>query len=118
MNNTKLAVFVKSALLVVVGTSMLTGCVVHERVVYRQRPAAVVDNEVVVTEAPPPPIVEETVVAPGPGFVWVGGVWAWHGRWVWEKGHWAHPPRPGAVWVAPRYVVHGGRRVWVRGGWR
>jgi hypothetical protein len=54
---------------------------------------------VVVAQAPPPPPVETVVVAPGPGYVWIGGEWEWHGRWVWVGGHWVWPPHPHAVWV-------------------
>ena len=37
---------------------------------------------VVVDAAPPAPQAETIVVSPGPGYVWVGGEWVWHGRWV------------------------------------
>jgi hypothetical protein len=67
-------------------------------------------SAVVVAEPPPPPPVETVIVAPGPGYVWVGGEWEWHGRWLWVGGHWIWPPHPHAVWV------HGG---WSHGphGW-
>jgi len=64
-----------------------------------------------VVETPPPPAPVETVgVAPGPGYVWVGGEWVWNGGWVWVGGHWLLPPHPRAVWV---------RGGWARGpqGW-
>ncbi len=109
----------KSILLIALGSTLLSGCVVRERTVYRQAPPpAVVGQEVVVTEAPPPPIVETVTVSPGPGFLWIGGVWAWHGHWVWERGHWGRPPHPGAVWVAHRYEYRNGVHVFIRGGWR
>ena len=68
----------------------------------------------VVTSDQPPPSPDETVVvAPGPGYVWIGGEWQWNGvGWVWGGGRWAYPPYPGAVWV------HG---YWYRGpfgGWK
>lgn len=53
----------------------------------------------VVTQAPPPVPVETVVVAPAPGYVWVGGEWIWNGRWVWSAGHWAYPPHVGAIWI-------------------
>ena len=58
---------------------------------------------VVVDQPPPPPPVETVVVAPGPGYIWVGGEWVWNGRWIWVSGHWGYPPYP--------------RAIWVRGGW-
>jgi hypothetical protein len=110
----------KSILLLAIGSTLLNGCVVRERtVVYRQSPPpTVVGQEVVVSEAPPPMIVETQTIAPGPDFIWIGGVWAWHGHWVWEHGHWGRPPHPGAVWVAHRYEYRNGVHVYIRGGWR
>jgi len=110
----------KSGLLIATGSLLLSGCVVRERTVYRQAPPppAVATDEVVVNEAPPTPIVETVMVAPGPGFVWIGGGWIWRGHWVWEHGRWAHPPRAGVVWVPHRYEYRNGVHVFIRGGWR
>ena len=58
-----------------------------------------VQTTTVVTEPPPPPPVETVVLAPGPGYVWIGGDWVWNSRWVWRAGYWAYPPYPHAVWV-------------------
>ncbi len=73
--------------------------------------AAPTSAPVVVNDAPPPPPVETVVVAPTPGYVWVGGEWVWAGHWVWVAGHWCPPPRPYAVW-------HPGVWVHVGYGWR
>ena len=114
---------VKSSLLVLAGSLLVSGCVYRERTVYRQPGARVVTtetvgSEVVVTEAPPAPIVETITVSPGPGFVWVGGCWGWRNHWVWERGHWDRPPHVGAVWVPHHYSHRGGVHVFIRGGWR
>jgi outer membrane lipoprotein SlyB len=70
--------------------------------------------------APPPPSPprETVVVAPGPGYVWIGGDWVWRGGWVWGGGYWAWPPHPGAVWVRGYWA--GGPYGWRRvpGHWR
>ena len=108
----------KLALLVLAGSFVGTGCVYRERVVYRQPAPQTVGAEVVVTEAPPAPVSEVITVSPGPGFVWIGGNWAWRGHWYWERGHWDHPPRVGAVWVPHHYVYRGGHHIFIRGGWR
>ncbi|MGA9778225.1 MAG: YXWGXW repeat-containing protein [Limisphaerales bacterium] len=71
-----------------------------------------------VTEAPPPPPAETVVVAPGPGYVWVGGEWAWNGRWVWRAGYWAYPPYPRAVWVGGYWGRGPYGWYWRRGHWR
>lgn len=81
----------------------LAGCVVYPaRVGYA--------GGVVVTE-PPAPIVETYGVAPGPGYLWLGGYWNWEGgRHVWVGGHWSEP-RPGYRWEAHRWEH-------ANGGWR
>ncbi|MGD0744249.1 MAG: hypothetical protein ABSA45_03750 [Verrucomicrobiota bacterium] len=104
----KKASLLKTALFLCVISLCSGGCVVY--------PRASVGAEVDVVGEPPAPIVEEVYPAPGVGFVWIGGAWAWHGRWVWERGRWARPPHPGAVWVPHRY--DNGRHVYIRGGWR
>src|SRR5579862_8934273 len=43
---------------------------------------------VVVEKAMPAPIVEVVPAAPGAGYNWVPGHWAWRGgAWFWVKGH-------------------------------
>jgi outer membrane lipoprotein SlyB len=73
---------------------------------------------VVVAQPPPPPPVETIVIAPGPGYVWIDGEWAWNGRWIWLAGHWGYPPQPRAVWV--RGYWYQGPHGWSRaaGHWR
>ena len=87
------------------------GCAVYTE------PAGV-NAGVEVQDDPPPLIVETMPVSPGPDFVWVGGSWVWNGHWVWEHGRWGRPPHAGAMWVANRYEVRNGHRVFIRGGWR
>lgn len=77
-----------------------------------------VDLGVAVGTPPPPPpapvAVTPAIPAPGPGYIWVPAHWDWvDGRWVWLDGRWMLPPRPHAVWIAPRveYRLH-------RGHWR
>jgi outer membrane lipoprotein SlyB len=67
-----------------------------------------------VAQEPPPPRVETVVIAPGPGYVWIGGEWVWRGGWVWMGGHWGYPPYPGAIWVHSTW--HRGSRGWSRSG--
>src|SRR5271165_3004082 len=117
----------KSVLLISSVSLLAAGCVVRE-VRYRNPPppppppAYAVQPapgaEVEVAGPPPPDIVETVTAAPDPAFVWVGGFWAWDGRWVWRAGHWDRPPRRGAVWFRGGYAFRGGRHVWVRAGWR
>jgi hypothetical protein len=76
---------------------------------------------VFVRVAPPRPVVEHVVRRPGPGYVRVGGHYGWSGRaYVWGPGRWMVPPRPAAVWVAPRWAYVPARKgyVFVAGFWR
>lgn len=117
----KQASFLKAAVLVAGIATVAAGCVTRERVVYTQPPPVVAapGGEVVVSGPPPSQgVVESVTIAPDPTYLWIAGAWAWNGGWVWEPGHWAHRPHPGAVWIAPHYVYRGGRHVWARGYWK
>ena len=71
-----------------------------------------------IQQAPPPPPAPTVVVAPGPGYIWIGGEWVWNGGWFWVGGHWAYPPYPRAVWIGGRvwHDDHGWHNA--RGHWR
>jgi hypothetical protein len=89
---------------VLLGVTLLGGCVVAPAPGYYYRPA-------VVTIAPPVPQVEVVGVAPAPGYVWFGGYWDWvGGHHAWVAGHWG-PGRAGYYWVPHAWVRVGG-------GWR
>jgi hypothetical protein len=104
------------ALVLVTAASLLAaGCAVRE---HGSREGVAVRGEVDVPAPPPPVEVDQFSPAPGPGYVWIAGAWNWNGNWIWERAHWAYPPRPGAVWEAHRYAEKDGRHVFVRGGWR
>jgi hypothetical protein len=103
-----------SAVLKYATAPMLAGCLLYAAgCVYPNQPA-----EVEVDTDPPAPILETVPPSPGPDYVWVGGEWAWHDRWTWERGHWGTPPHPGAIWVPHSYAVHNGKHVFVRGRWK
>lgn len=72
------------------------------------------------SNVPPPPLRAEVVgVAPGPGYVWVGGYWGFRGGGtVWVPGRWVVPPHRHAVWVAPRWERAGNRYRYHEGHWR
>jgi hypothetical protein len=108
----------KAVLFIAIGSLLVTSCVTRERVVYQQAPPPGVSEQVVIPEAPPPIIVETQTLAPGPGFIWIGGAWVWRGQWIWTHGYWSRPPHPGAVWVPHRYQYRNGIHVYVQGYWR
>lgn len=81
--------------------------------------AGLAQAEVVVQVAPPRAIVEHRIVRPSHDHVWIGGYHRWDGRaYVWEPGRWEVPPRPHAVWVAPRWTHRHDGYVFVEGRWR
>ena len=68
---------------------------------------------------PPSPRVEVYGLAPGPGYVWVGGFWDYRGNaYGWTPGYWARPPRPRAVWVPGYWQRRHGSYYYRRGYWR
>lgn len=85
----------------------------------RQGVAPVTTREVVVAKRPPHVRSEARTVAPGPGYVWIGGYWRWTGaNYVWVSGHWVPRPRPAAVWVEGHWSRGPGGWIWVEGHWR
>jgi len=72
-----------------------------------------------VERRPPPARVEVIGVAPGPGFVWIGGFWRWGGaEYAWVPGRWAARERGFRSWSPGRWR-HGRRGwFWVEGRWR
>ena len=75
--------------------------------------------QVVVKVRPPRPVVEQRIAAPSHEHVWIGGFHRWNGNdYVWEPGRWEMPPRPHAVWVAPRWKHHHEGWIFTEGRWR
>ena len=103
-------------------TALLGGCW-RDRTVYvhdqpgQVQPAPVVEEEVVVADAPPPMQTEVIVASPGPDFLWIGGSWEWHDRWVWSAGRWDRRPYGGARWYAGSHRFEHGRHSYTRGHW-
>ena len=75
--------------------------------------------QIVVKIRPPRAKVEHRSARPGRDYVWVPGYHRWDGRaYAWESGRWERPPRPRAVWVAPRWTHRRDGYVFVEGHWR
>ncbi len=66
----------------------------------------------------PADVVDVQGVAPGPGYVWIGGDWVWSGgAYVWHAGHWGRG-RGGRAWTGGHWE-HGARGYrWHGGHWR
>jgi hypothetical protein len=60
-----------------------------------------------------------TGYAPGPGYVWVDGYWAWDGyQYVWIDGYWAQAPYANALWVPGFWAPRHSGYIWFGGYWR
>ena len=67
---------------------------------------------------PPPDRVEVIGVAPGAGYVWVGGHWSWQGNdFGWTPGHWVAVERGYRHWVPGHWQQRRHRWYWVEGHW-
>lgn len=65
---------------------------------------AVGQISVFIGREPPRPRHERRGRVPGPGYMWVDGYWAPHGRkYRWVSGRWERPPYEGARWTPARY---------------
>jgi hypothetical protein len=59
---------------------------------------------VYIGSAPPALRYEQPGPMPGPGYAWVDGYWAPHGRsYSWVGGRWDRPPYEGATWSHAHY---------------
>ena len=68
---------------------------------------------------PPPARVEVVGVAPGPGFVWIGGFWRWGGaEYAWVPGRWAPRERGHRHWNAGHWRHTRRGWYWAEGRWR
>jgi hypothetical protein len=92
---------------------LAAGCMV-----VRERRAVPAGEVVVVDQAPPAERIEGRGRAPSPAHVWIGGHWAWRGRWVWESGHWMLRPSTRAEWTPGHWDKDPRGSVWVPGRWR
>ena len=93
--------------------SVLSGCVVAVRAPLPPLPVVYVDR------APPAAYNEVVTVAPGPGYVWVGGYYGWSGRdYLWNRGYWSLPARGYTTWSPGYWHRHDRGHYWVPGQWR
>jgi len=70
------------------------------------------------TEAPPPLPQYVQPPAPGDGYIWTPGYWAWgpYG-YYWVPGVWVEPPYESALWTPGYWGFYGGRYLWYPGHW-
>lgn len=69
---------------------------------------------------PPPLPVYEQPWAPGPGYLWSPGYWAydqWYDDYYWVPGTWVRPPRVGLLWTPGYWAWDAGYYSWYPGYW-
>ncbi|MGH8145893.1 MAG: hypothetical protein ACREPY_06125 [Rhodanobacteraceae bacterium] len=70
--------------------------------------------------APPPLPVYAQPVAPGSGYLWTPGYWAWdaaYGNYYWVPGTWVIPPTVGLLWTPGWWGWSAGYYRWHPGYW-
>jgi hypothetical protein len=68
---------------------------------------------------PPPARVEVVGTAPGAGYAYIRGHYAWQGGdYVWISGRWEAPPSRGRRWRAGQWRHARGGWYWVDGHWQ
>jgi len=68
--------------------------------------------------APPAIPFYEQPVAPGYGYIWTPGYWAWDGNeYYWVDGAWVYPPYVEALWTPGYWGWGGGGYFWNAGYW-
>ncbi|MGH7523354.1 MAG: YXWGXW repeat-containing protein [Gemmatimonadales bacterium] len=74
----------------------------------------------VVVRRPPPERVEVVGTAPGQGYVWIRGHYAWQDNdYAWVAGRWDRPPQASYRHWTPGHWQHTrGGWYWVEGRWR
>jgi hypothetical protein len=65
-----------------------------------------------------PPALRVEVVRPRPGYVWVGGNYAWRNNaYVWAPGSWRRA-QAGQQWIPGRWELQAHGYVWIPGFWQ
>jgi hypothetical protein len=67
--------------------------------------------------APPLIPVYAQPIAPGYGYIWTPGYWAYDDGWVWVDGAWVEPPYVGALWTPGYWGWGGAAYIWYPGYW-
>ena len=81
--------------------------------------AAAVSIGISVNFAPPPLPVYAQPIAPGPGYIWTPGYWAWDPAYgyYWVPGTWVMPPAIGLLWTPGWWGWSEGYYRWHPGYW-
>ena len=98
--------------------ALLSGCVVAPATTTTVTETPSGTTTVTTAITPPALPVYEQPVAPGPGYLWTPGYWAWgDAAYYWVPGVWVLPPRVGVLWTPGWWGWSGGIYHWHIGYW-
>jgi hypothetical protein len=80
-------------------------------------PATASAARIFVTIAPPIIPVYSQPLAPGYGYIWTPGYWAYDDGYTWVDGAWVEPPYVDALWTPGYWGWGGGGYLWYPGYW-
>lgn len=83
---------------------------------------AAVNVDIGISVGVPPPVLPVYVqpIAPGPGYIWTPGYWAWdpsYNDYYWVPGTWVMPPQIGLLWTPGWWGWSNGYYRWHPGYW-
>ena len=67
--------------------------------------------------APPPIPIYQQPYAPGAGYIWTPGYWAYDSGYYWVPGAWILPPRIGFLWTPGYWAYNGSNYFFNNGYW-
>ena len=99
--------------------ALLSGCAVAPAATTTTVTESASGTTTITTSIAPPALpVYEQPVAPGPGYLWTPGYWAWgDAAYYWVPGVWVLPPRVGVLWTPGWWGWSGGVYRWHAGYW-
>ncbi len=77
--------------------------------------------QIIVKIKPKPPKAVVKPPKPGPKHVWIAGHWKWDKQkkdYIWVKGKWVKPERPGTTWVPGHWDNTPKGFKWIPGHWK
>lgn len=101
-------------------TLLVAGLVAAPMLALPPPAAAAVSVGISIGIAPPPLPVYAQPIAPGPGYLWTPGYWAWdpgYGDYYWVPGTWVMPPQVGLLWTPGWWGWSAGYYRWNPGYW-
>lgn len=103
-------------------TLLVAGLMATPMLALPPRAQAAVNIDIGISVGVPPPVlpVYAQPIAPGPGYIWTPGYWAWDPNfndYYWVPGTWVMPPQIGLLWTPGWWGWSDGYYRWHAGYW-